>query len=145
MSTPLISSPLLNAAIRKPPTQIHTSTLDGPFVPTNDTSTTNSADGDSQSLPPPHHHGADFEDEIGASSLGDDSDEESQSGAESRGMSNLVNKKETELVNCSKMCVVLVVSLLAAIVGLSVYVYVSRDEQYNYDTSVSIEVVVVDE
>ena len=134
-SVKMITSPLLDAAISKPPGQIQTLTMEGPLVPTNDTSATNSND-DSGELH--HDHRAQFHDEEGApSSLGDDSDDES-SVAESSRHGGLVNKKETELVNCSKMCVVLVVSLLAAIVGLSVYVYVSRDEQFNYDTSVSV-------
>ena len=140
-----VISPLLNAAIDKPPTQIHTTTMsEGSLVPTNGTSPTNSNDGDSDSVATTslrhnHHHlpQPTFRDEE-ALSLGDETDDDDSSvGESSRHTTGLVNKKETELVNCSKMCVVLVVSLLAAVVGLFVYVYVSQEEQSNYDTSVS--------
>lgn len=46
-------------------------------------------------------------------------------------------RKETQLVNCSKMFVVIVVSVLAAVVGLSTFFYVRNEEQSSYDTSVS--------
>jgi len=74
----------------------------------------------------------------------DDDDDDDTSGGDEEGGSGLVSqsgtgvlaKKETALVNCSKMAVVMVVSFLAAVVGASVYYYVQRQEFQNYHKDV---------
>ena len=56
------------------------------------------------------------------------------------GKDGAIALKETKLVNCSKMTVIMVVSLLACITGLFTFFYVGNLEHTNYVTSVRTRV-----
>lgn len=131
-----ISSPLLNAAIPAPMVHEYISTSD---------SDVSSDDGDNNSIKiesmnklsrtstPESSDGSSFSDEPHGGDSEVFSDHTTTHDDESRQAP--IVRKETQLVNCSKMFVVIVVSILAAVVGLSTFFYVRNEEQSSYDAS----------